>query len=58
VQYPNGSISLPVPPVLFDEEAGDVQPAPDYCQHTDEVLKEAGLSMDDIARYRSAGVVA
>jgi crotonobetainyl-CoA:carnitine CoA-transferase CaiB-like acyl-CoA transferase len=58
VQYPNGPMSLPVPPVLFDEEAGDIQRAPDYCEHTDEVLKEAGLSADEISRYRSAGVIA
>jgi crotonobetainyl-CoA:carnitine CoA-transferase CaiB-like acyl-CoA transferase len=58
VQYPTGSISLPVPPVLFDEEAGDIDPAPDFCQHTDEVLLEAGLTSDEIASYRSSGVIA
>ncbi|HLY81631.1 MAG TPA: CoA transferase [Acidimicrobiales bacterium] len=58
VHYPNGSISLPVPPVLFDEEGGDIQRAPDYCEHTDEVLRETGMSTEEIARYRRAGVVA
>jgi crotonobetainyl-CoA:carnitine CoA-transferase CaiB-like acyl-CoA transferase len=58
VQYANGPISLPVPPVLFDEEAGDIKRAPEYCEHTDEVLREAGLSNDEIARYHAAGVIA
>jgi crotonobetainyl-CoA:carnitine CoA-transferase CaiB-like acyl-CoA transferase len=58
VEYPTGPIDLPVPPVLFDEEAGDIGAAPDYCQHTDEVLAEAGYSVQEIAGYRSAGIVA
>jgi crotonobetainyl-CoA:carnitine CoA-transferase CaiB-like acyl-CoA transferase len=57
VEYPNGPMALPVPPVLFDEEAGDVHRAPDYCEHTDEILEEAGYSSEDIVRYRMAGVV-
>lgn len=58
VQYPTGPVSLPVPPVLFDEEAGDIEPAPDYCEHTDEVLTEAGYSAADISSFRAAGVIA
>ncbi len=58
VTYPTGTIALPVPPVLFDEEGGDIEAAPDYCQHTDEVLEEAGYTAEDIARYRKAGVIA
>ncbi len=58
VEYPTGPIDLPVPPVLFDEEAGDIKAAPDYCEHTDEVLKEAGYSVGEIADYRAAGIVA
>jgi crotonobetainyl-CoA:carnitine CoA-transferase CaiB-like acyl-CoA transferase len=58
VEYPTGPISLPVPPVLFDEEAGDIERAPDYCEHTDEVLAEAGYSAEEIGRFRSAGVIA
>ena len=50
VQYPTGPISLPIPPVLFDEEGGDIERAPDYGEHTDEVLTEIGYTADDIAR--------
>jgi crotonobetainyl-CoA:carnitine CoA-transferase CaiB-like acyl-CoA transferase len=58
VDYPTGSISLPVPPVLFDEEGGDIKPAPDYCEHTSEVLTEAGFTPEAIDRFRMAGVIA
>ena len=52
-----GSISLPVPPVLFDEEAGDVARAPEWGEHTDAVLTEAGYSAGEIARYRETGAI-
>ena len=58
VQDAKGSTTLPIPPILFDKEGGDIKRAPDYCEHTDEVLKEAGFSADDILRYRNAGVIA
>jgi crotonobetainyl-CoA:carnitine CoA-transferase CaiB-like acyl-CoA transferase len=58
VEDAKGATALPVPPVLFDEEAGDIKRAPDYCEHTDEVLKEAGFSAEEISRYRGAGVIA
>lgn len=58
VQYPTGPISLPIPPVLFDEEGGDIERAPDYGEHTDEVLAEIGYTAAEIVRYRSNGVVA
>jgi crotonobetainyl-CoA:carnitine CoA-transferase CaiB-like acyl-CoA transferase len=57
VDYPAGPMRLPVPPVLFDEEAGDVPPAPDFGQHTDEVLTEIGVSAEELARLRSTGVI-
>ena len=58
VQYPPGPIHLPVPPVLFDEEAGDIDRAPDFCEHTDEVLSEAGYTPEDLGRLRADGVIA
>jgi crotonobetainyl-CoA:carnitine CoA-transferase CaiB-like acyl-CoA transferase len=58
VDYPGGGLKLPVPPILFDEEAGDPPPAPDFAVHTDEVLGELGCSPEEIARLRRAGVVA
>jgi crotonobetainyl-CoA:carnitine CoA-transferase CaiB-like acyl-CoA transferase len=57
VTDPAGTVALPVPPVLFDDEGGDIERAPEYCEHTDEVLAEVGFSSDDIARYRHAGVI-
>ena len=58
VQYEDGALSLPSPGVLFDEDAGQPARAPDFGEHTDEVLSEAGFSMTDIAAYRRAGVIA
>jgi crotonobetainyl-CoA:carnitine CoA-transferase CaiB-like acyl-CoA transferase len=57
VDYPDGPVALPVPPVLFDEEAGDPPRAPDYGEHTDEVLGEMGYRADEIVRLRTAGVI-
>lgn len=57
VEYPSGPLALPVPPILFDEEAGDPPRAPDFGEHTDEVLTELGYSDADIARLRANGVV-
>lgn len=58
VDYPTGPLAMTVPPVLFDEDGGDPQPAPDFGQHTDEILSELGLTSDEIARHRGAGIVA
>jgi crotonobetainyl-CoA:carnitine CoA-transferase CaiB-like acyl-CoA transferase len=58
VDYPDGGLKIPVPPILFDEEAGDPPVAPDFGQHTDEVLGEIGCSAEEIARLRASGVVA
>ncbi len=58
VQYATGEIILPVPPILFDEEAGDPPPAPDFAEHTDSVLQEVGYSPADLDRLRAAGMIA
>jgi crotonobetainyl-CoA:carnitine CoA-transferase CaiB-like acyl-CoA transferase len=58
VDYPDGPLSLPVPPILFDEEAGDPPRAPDYGEHTDEVLSEIGYGESEIARLRTSGAIA
>jgi crotonobetainyl-CoA:carnitine CoA-transferase CaiB-like acyl-CoA transferase len=57
VDYPDGGVKLPVPPVLFDEEAGDVPAAPDFGEHTDEILRELGRTAEDIGRLRGSGIV-
>jgi crotonobetainyl-CoA:carnitine CoA-transferase CaiB-like acyl-CoA transferase len=57
VDYPDGGLKVPVPPILFDEEAGDPPAAPDFAAHTDEVLRELGHSDDDIAARRASGAI-
>jgi crotonobetainyl-CoA:carnitine CoA-transferase CaiB-like acyl-CoA transferase len=58
VEYPGGGLNLPAPPIMFDEEAGNPDPAPDFGQHTEEILIEMGCSTDEITRLRASGVVA
>ena len=58
VSYPSGPVALPVPPVLFDEDAGDPPRAPDFGEHTDSVLRETGYSEEEIEGYRQSGVIA
>ena len=58
VSYPSGPVALPVPPVLFDEDAGDLPRAPDFGEHTDSVLRETGYSEEEIEGYRQSGVIA
>jgi crotonobetainyl-CoA:carnitine CoA-transferase CaiB-like acyl-CoA transferase len=52
------ALRLVAPPVLFDEEPGDPARAPAFGEHTDEVLREVGVTDADLARYREQGVVA
>ena len=58
VDYPDGGLKVPVPPILFDEEAGDPPRAPDFGEHSEEILSELGYAADDIARYKDAGIIA
>jgi crotonobetainyl-CoA:carnitine CoA-transferase CaiB-like acyl-CoA transferase len=57
VSYPNGPISLVVPPVLFDEDGGVVGRAPNFCEHTDEVLTEIGFDSQRRETLRAAGAI-
>lgn len=57
VDYPDGALKIPAPPILFDGDAGAVPRAPDFAEHTDDILEEAGCTAAEIARYRSASVV-
>ena len=46
------------PPVTLERTPGKVvAPAPNWGEHTDEVLAEAGYSREDIARFHGQGVV-
>ena len=58
VDYPDGGLDVPAPAIQFDEEAGDPPPAPEFAEHTDEILGELGCSEEQIQRYRQAGTVA
>ena len=50
-------LSLTVPALLFDGDAGDPQPGPDWGEHTDDVLGELGITTEQVADYRAEGVV-
>jgi len=56
VEYPTGTLSIPSPPVMFDAEPAPIRRAPDFGEHTDEVLRELGYTDNDISRFRKDGV--
>ena len=57
VDYPTGGFKIPAPPILFDEEAGQVPRAPDFAEHSEEILRGLGCSAEEIAGYKASGVV-
>jgi crotonobetainyl-CoA:carnitine CoA-transferase CaiB-like acyl-CoA transferase len=58
VDYPDGPLQVPSPPILFDEDSGEAPRAPDFAEHTDQILGELGCTPAEIAGYRDARVVA
>ncbi len=44
-------------PVEFDETGAPLRPAPDLGQHTEEVLRELGLSWQEIGAAKEAGAI-
>lgn len=44
-------------PVQFDERPVTLTRAPQFAEHTDEILRELGLSDDDLVRLKVAGAV-
>jgi crotonobetainyl-CoA:carnitine CoA-transferase CaiB-like acyl-CoA transferase len=58
VQYRDGPVPLVAPPILFDEDPGAPGRAPDFCEHTDEIMRDLGFSPDQIVELRGAGAIA
>jgi len=58
-QHPTfGTLQMVSPAVNLSETPGSIRtPAPEFSQHTEEVLLEAGYSWEEIERLRSSGVV-
>lgn len=56
----SGGRTLPLvsPPIMFDQNVGDIRRAPEYGEHTDEVLADLGLGQDEIDELRRSGAVA
>ena len=48
---------LVVSPVQFDERPPDLERGPQFAEHTDEVLRELGLSDDTIMQLKIDGAV-
>ena len=45
-------------PIKFSETPGEIRdPAPEFGQHTEEILREAGFTLEDIERLRKEGVI-
>ncbi len=50
-------LGLVANPVQFDETPPTLRPAPGHGEHTDEVLTELGLSMDEIIEHKISGAI-
>jgi crotonobetainyl-CoA:carnitine CoA-transferase CaiB-like acyl-CoA transferase len=58
IETPTGdTFVLPANPVQFDETPASVRRAPELGEHTDELLLEAGLTMDEILQHKVSGAV-
>jgi crotonobetainyl-CoA:carnitine CoA-transferase CaiB-like acyl-CoA transferase len=58
-EHPNyGPIEIMASPVNMSETPATIRmPAPEFSQHTEEVLLEEGYSWEDIERFREEGVI-
>jgi len=58
IEHPDGSsFRVAGAPVQFDEALATLKAAPEYAQHTEEVLIDAGYSWDDIALFKERRVI-
>lgn len=54
----HGELSIVAPPVNLSATPGDIRtPAPEFGQHTEEVLLEAGYTWEEIGALRDSGVI-
>jgi crotonobetainyl-CoA:carnitine CoA-transferase CaiB-like acyl-CoA transferase len=52
-----GLVRLPGLAVQLSESPGEVRPAPDLGQHTEEVLQDLGYSWEEIGRLRDSRTI-
>ncbi|MGX7678571.1 CaiB/BaiF CoA transferase family protein [Jatrophihabitans sp. DSM 45814] len=57
-EYPAGPMSFIAPPIMFDQTPSSPARAPDFGEHTDEILIAAGFTIDQISELREVGAVA
>jgi hypothetical protein len=58
VEYPGGtSLPLVSAPVQIDEHTGTLAAAPGHCEHTDEVLMDAGRSLEALLELKMSGAI-
>ncbi len=51
------SYRLPTVPVQFDERPPELRRAPEHGEHTEELLLELGYSWEQLAEFKTAGVI-
>ncbi|MBI4216615.1 MAG: CoA transferase [Chloroflexi bacterium] len=53
-----GKIKVPGIPVEFSQTPGGIRrPAPEFGEHTEEILLELGYTWDDLAHFRTEGII-
>ena len=57
VDYPGGGLDMPAPAIMFDEDAGEPPRAPDFAEHSGEILAELGCEETEIEQLAEAGVI-
>jgi crotonobetainyl-CoA:carnitine CoA-transferase CaiB-like acyl-CoA transferase len=58
VEHPSGeTLRVVRAPVTFDDRPAELGVAPEFAQHTEEILLELGRSWDDIADMKESGVI-